>query len=260
MKAVILAAGFSTRLYPLTKTFPKALLTVRGRPILEQSLSQVLDLPEVDGISLVTNEIYFPHFSQFLEQFDKEKRISLVSDHTTAPENRLGAIADLLLVMRQKQLDDNLLVLASDTLTSMKLVDFVRYFRQVDSSITALFDLNDPERIRGKLGCASVNQENEIIAFVEKPQEPASSLVAVPYYLFHQRDLPLIREYPATGQSLDSPGSLLGYLHQKTNLHALVLPREGYYYDVGTRDALEAVQKDVRISHDELTRHSREIS
>jgi len=250
MKAVILAAGFSTRLYPLTLTFPKALLKVGDRPILEQVLSQVLTHQEIDGITLVTNEVYFPHFSQYLEQTDKEKRISLISDHTTAPENRLGAIADLLLVMKQQQINDHLLVLASDTLTSMRLTDFVGYFRKKDSSITALFDLSDPDQIRGKLGCASVNQENQITAFVEKPQEPASSLVAVPYYLFHQRDLPLIRSYPETGRSLDSPGSLLGFLYEKTNLHALVLPKEGYYYDVGTREAFEAVQKDVRISHD----------
>ena len=252
MKAIILAAGFSTRLYPLTKTFPKALLKVRGRAILDQILKQLLKLAEIEEIWLVTNDVYFSHFSQYLEESDKQKRIKLMTNHSTSPENRLGAIGDLLLIMKKQKIDDHLLVVASDTLTSMKLAEFVSYFGEQDCSITALFDVAK-ERIRGKLGCASVNQENQITAFVEKPNEPASSLVAIPYYLFHRRDLPLIRAYPASHESMDSPGSLLAYLHQKTRLQALVLPKSGYYYDVGTREAFEAVQKDARISDNELT-------
>jgi len=252
MKAVVLAAGFSTRLYPLTKTFPKALLKVKERPILEQVLAQLLTISEIEQIFLITNQIYFPHFSHYLEQFDKQKQVKLISDYTTTPENRLGAIADLLLVMKQEKIDDNLLVLAADTLTSMKLSEFVEYFHNKNSSITALFALNDPEQIRGKLGVASIDQEQLITAFVEKPAEPTSSLVAIPYYLFHKKDLPLIRKYPTTGLSLDSPGSLLSYLYKTTQLHALVLPANGYYYDVGTPKALDMVQKDARISHAQL--------
>jgi len=252
MKAIILAAGFSTRLYPLTKTFPKALLKVRGRAILDQILKQLLKLPKIEEIWLVTNDVYFSHFSQYLEESDKQKRIQLVTNHSTTPENRLGAIGDLLLIMKKEKIDDDLLVVASDTLTSMKLAEFVSYFEEQDCSITALFDIADKERIREKLGCASVNQKNQITAFVEKPNEPASSLVAIPYYLFHRRDLPLIRAYPASHESMDSPGNLLGYLYQKTRLQALVLPKSGYYYDVGTKEAFAAVQKDARITDDDL--------
>jgi glucose-1-phosphate thymidylyltransferase len=241
MHAIILAAGFCTRLFPITENFPKALLTIGGREILRNLLDDLESVSEINKIVLITNGRYSEIFTNWLGTNYNKLNIEVINNKVMQPNDRLGAIGDLLFGLKAINNTTDTMVLASDTLTSLNLKDFTEYFHQQSGIVNAVFDTKGKEIIRSKLGCVEVKDER-IMAFTEKPVEPKTTLTSIPYYIFPKEVLPLVKKYPETGLSLDAPGSLIQWLVTQTPCFAYQL-NNGYYYDVGTIDVLNELNR-----------------
>lgn len=242
MKAVIIAAGFSTRLYPLTHYFPKGLLPIGDKAITGYVMDDLMKQEEISEIVLVTNHRYFSLFEHWVAAYYPNKGIEVLDNGVKNPDERLGAIGDLELVVNKKGWHgEDVLVLSSDTLTTLKLSEFIEFFHKNRGIINSVFDTNDKEVIRKKLGCIKVNGD-EIVEFVEKPEEPASTLTSVPFYIFPKEAIAMIGQYKLEGNSTDAPGSIIPWMIGQIPVYAF--QTKGYYYDVGTIEVYNKLAED----------------
>jgi glucose-1-phosphate thymidylyltransferase len=240
VRAVVLAAGYATRLHPLTLDRPKHLLEVAGQPILDRLLGQ-LPLGELDAVTVVTNAKFAPRFRSWAENADFEVPIEVVDDGTTSDEDKLGAIGDLDLVVRTLQGEDDLLVAAGDSLFTERLDGFVRFARERDAAAIAVYDVGDFAAM-GRLSAVSVEADDRVTAFEEKPQRPTSTLAGVALYFYPHGVLPLVSEYLAEGHNPDQPGRFVEWLYSRTPVYAWRVP--GSWLDVGTPDALAEADRE----------------
>ena len=234
MKCVILAAGYATRLRPLTDDLPKHLLPVGERPMLEWVLDRVREVDEVDEIHLVTNSLFAPEF----ERWATPHGVLVHDDETTSNEDRLGAVGDLNLVIETAGLrDDELLVLAGDNLFELSLPGFVEWWRAKPrpSSAVPLHNVGDLE-LATQYGIADVDDHDRIVRFVEKPSDPASTLASTLIYLLPPEHVQLIRTYLDEGESPDNAGSFLGWLAGREPVYGFRF--EGSWFDIGDREQL----------------------
>ena len=239
MKTIILAAGYSTRLYPLTLNFPKALLPIQGTEIIKYMLDDLIKTPGIDEITLVTNHRYFPLFQTWTKTYFPA--IEVIDNGTTSKENRLGAIGDLQFVLDKKKWNDDILVLPSDTLFEFKLSEVLNIFKKYKGFTSVVRDCGDLEIIREKLGCAEI-KDDQLISFEEKPKQPKSTYLSVPVYIYPKQTLPLIQEYIDAKQNLDSPGAIIPWLLTKTDCYVYDMG-SGYSYDVGTVEMLNELNE-----------------
>lgn len=239
MKCILLCAGYATRLFPLTENFPKALLEIGGRPLLDYTLDEVNSIDKIDEIYLVTNKKYAPHFKAWADSKNNSKKITIFDDGTTTNENRLGAIGDIKFVIDQAKLDDDMLVIAGDNLFTFKLNDFVKFQEERGGSAVCVKE-ETYEKLKG-LGVVQVNDEMTIIGFEEKPAEPKSTLAAYAEYIYPRETLPTFDRYIAEGNNIDAPGRFVSYLYDKEQVSAFKF--EGECYDVGTHAALAEVNE-----------------
>jgi glucose-1-phosphate thymidylyltransferase len=231
---VILAAGYATRLRPLTDDLPKHLLPVGNRPMLEWVLDAVGEVEEVDAIHLVTNRRFAPAFERWAEPHG----VLVHDDGTTSNEDRLGAVGDLNLVIEAAGLrDDELLVLAGDNLFELSLPRLVEWSRTKPQPASAvpLHDVGDLE-LATHYGIAEIDEQERIVQFVEKPSDPPSTLASTLIYVLPPEHVRLIRTYLADGQSPDNAGSFLGWLTRREAVYGYRF--EGSWYDIGNRDQL----------------------
>jgi glucose-1-phosphate thymidylyltransferase len=238
MKALIIAAGFCTRLYPVTEYFPKGLLPVAGTPIIQYAMDGVAAQPDITQLAIVTNHRYARTFSIWANSTYPNRRIQVVDNGVTVPEKRLGAIGDLLYSVDRLKWDDDIVVLASDTLVSLDWPPFLDFFRRRRGVVTAVYRTSDRSEIAGRLGCATIDGDR-LVGFVEKPAVPPSDYIGVPYYVFPREALPLIRAYRDSGRALDAPGAVLTELIGKIPTYAFTV--SGYYYDIGTIESYNGI-------------------
>lgn len=238
MKAVILAAGYATRLYPLTRDTPKPLLKIGDKTILEHILLKLARVQEVEKLYLVTNARFYEIFKEWCAGNDFGREIKVINDNTTSNENRLGAIADLQYVIEQERLDDDLLVLAGDNIFEFELTDFVEFFREHDADSITCHQLDDLEELK-RTGVVEIDEEGKVLSFVEKPAEPRSTLAVPPVYAYKRETLPLFREYLAGGNNPDAPGNFIPWLITKKDIYAYQF--SGYRYDIGTVESYHKV-------------------
>jgi glucose-1-phosphate thymidylyltransferase len=234
VKAVILAAGYATRLRPLTDDVPKHLLPVGDRPMLDWVLDRVREVEEVDAIHLVTNSRFAPAFARWAEP----QGVVVHDDGTASNEDRLGAVGDLRLVIEAAALrDDELLVLAGDNLFEFSLPVFVEWWRAKPQPAGAvpLHDVGDLE-LATQYGIADTDGEGRIVRFVEKPSDPPSTLASTLIYLLPPEHVRLIGTYLDEGQSPDNAGSFLGWLTQREPDYGYRF--EGSWYDIGNHAQL----------------------
>lgn len=242
MKIVFLAAGFSTRLYPLTENFPKGLLKINNQPIIARLLDQAKALDASNQIALVTNQRCFASYKEYLESQPELAHIKIISNQVDDPDQRLGAIGDLILVLDQLGWHgQDLLVLPSDTLVGISLQDYLLFSNQHQAISNVVYDIKDPQKIAGQLGCVELKGE-QIIGFEEKPKQPKSSLTSVPIYFYPANTTHLLTEYAQTGQNMDSPGAIIPWLLEQTTVYGYQI--SSYYYDVGTHAMLAQLQAD----------------
>jgi glucose-1-phosphate thymidylyltransferase len=233
VKALILAAGYATRLRPLTDSIAKPLLPVGGRPMVDWVLDRVVET-SADEIHLVTNA----RFAGAFERWAEDKDVYVHNDGTTSNDDRLGAIGDIAFV----GLDDDLLVVASDNLFDYSLAEYESYWRAKGGSCVAVHDVGDLALAK-KYGVVEVDDDDRITDFVEKPDQPATTLCATATYLYRRDDAALISTYLEDGNPADQPGYFIGWLRQRRPVYAYRF--EGEWYDIG--DVAQLLEADNRM-------------
>jgi glucose-1-phosphate thymidylyltransferase len=233
MEALILGAGYATRLYPLTKDQPKPLLPVGGIPILERITHAILPIDGLRRVHLVTNHKFAGHFERWREGYlgrrPKPVEILVHDDQTTTPENRLGAIGDIRFVVDRAGIDDDLMIIAGDNILPPGVDGFVRYAR---SKVTAacLKKFETPELV-SLYGAVLLDPAGRIIDFEEKPKKPKSLLVSIGLYHYGKPHVPLFRKYLEAGNNKDAPGYFLQWAHKQIDVYGYA--SEGAWFDIG---------------------------
>ncbi|HYE33215.1 MAG TPA: nucleotidyltransferase family protein [Methylomirabilota bacterium] len=243
MKVLILAAGYATRLYPLTLTQPKPLLPVAGKPMIEYVLDNIAPIEGIDRVYVVTNAKFADHFQKWSDQYRATKKkmdFTIVNDGSTDDSNKLGAIGDLNLVITKEKVDDDLIVVAGDNLFSQSVEEFGRFCRKKNAPVLATYDVGSLEQVK-KYSSISTDAEGRITNFQEKPQNPTSTLTGIALYYYPKHVLPLIKQYVAEGNNPDQPGRLVQWLYPRTPFYTWTVP--GLWFDIGAKETLEEANK-----------------
>lgn len=243
MKLIVLAAGYATRLHPLTLNQPKPLLAVAGKPMIEHVLDNLKPVKEIDHIYVVTNAKFIGHCQGWADDYGATNRcagITIVDDHSTDDSNKLGAIGDLNLVITQAQIDDDLMVVAGDNLFSHSLEEFGEFCRKKNAPVLAVYDVGDLEQIK-KYNAIEIDEDDRITFFEEKPAHPKSTLTGIALYYYPRSVLPLIKQYIAEGNNPDQPGRLVQWLYPRIPFYVWRVP--GIWYDVGSKETLEEANR-----------------
>ncbi len=238
MKVLILAAGYATRLYPLTLTRPKPLLDVAGKPMIEHVLDNISPIPGIDRVYVVTNAKFAEPFQQWADHYRATKaklNFTIINDGSTDDSNKLGAIGDLNLVLERERIDDDLIVVAGDNLFSQSLEEFGRYCRSKGAPVLAVYAVGNLEEIK-KYNAITIDPEGRITYFEEKPSQPQSTLTGIALYYYPKASLPLIRQYVAEGNNPDQPGRLVEWLYKRTSFYTWRVP--GIWFDIGSKETL----------------------
>ena len=240
MKTLILAAGYATRLYPLTKNFPKPLLEVGGKTILDRLVEAVDGIESVDQHIVVTNATFYQHFEDWKAKSNYQKDIVILNDGTTSNDNRLGAVKDILFAIEQLEINEDLLVLAGDNVVTFSFEDFVRYAQEKHTSCISCHEEPSLAALQ-KTGVLEADENMRAIAMHEKPENPPSSWAVPPFYYYKRTDLPLIKTALDQGCGYDAPGNLAAWLCKQTEVYAW--PINGKRYDIGDMAAYEHAQE-----------------
>ena len=243
MKLIILAAGYATRLYPLTLNQPKPLLEVAGKPMLEHVIDNLSTIDGINHAYIVTNQKFTRHFEEWaanVKRSQLEFGFTIVNDKSTDDSNKLGAIGDMHLVITQCQIDEDIIVVGGDNLFSEDLSGFGEYSRRKNSPVTAVYDVGDLEQIK-KYNAIDIDDEGRITFFEEKPAHPKSTLTGIALYYYPQTALPLIHQYIAEGDNPDQPGRLVQWLYPRVPYYTWTVP--GLWYDVGSLETLEEANR-----------------
>ena len=242
MKNIVIAAGYATRLYPLTENFPKPLLKIGERSILDRILDDVDGIEEIDEHIIVTNHKFAEIFNNWVSERKQKpgtKPIRIIDDGTTDNENRLGAVKDLLLAIDEFDINDDIMVLAADNVLDFSFQGFVDFFKQKNTSVIMCH--HEPELYKlQRTGVIAVDDHMKVLEMQEKPEHPVSNWAVPPFYIYKKNDLPLIRDCLNHGCGFDAPGNLAHYLVNATTIHAWIMP--GSRYDIGSLDSYKEAQ------------------
>ncbi|MBQ7656111.1 MAG: NTP transferase domain-containing protein [Clostridia bacterium] len=238
MKCVILAAGYATRLYPLTENFPKPLLKVGDKTILDWLLEDIDSARVVDQYIVISNHKFAGHFQAWADAHTLP--ITVVDDGTSTNETRLGAVCDIQFAIDRLGLDDDLLIIAGDNVLDFSLTHFLRYAREKNTSCTMRYYEADEKRLR-KSGVSVIDENERLLELEEKPAEPKSPWCTPPFYFYKAEDARRIKEAIADGCGTDAPGSLVSWMCRHAVLHSMEMP--GKRYDIGSLETYENVQK-----------------
>lgn len=240
MKNIIIAAGYATRLYPLTENFPKPLLKVGNKSILERMFDDIDKIEDVDEHIIVTNHKFAKCFEEWKRGMSYTKPIQIVDDGTTTNEGRLGAVRDLLLAIETYNVDDDMMVLAADNILDFSFQGFVDFFKEKGTSVIMCHHEPELKRLQ-RTGVIAIDNGGRVLKMQEKPQEPVSHWAVPPFYIYAQQDLPLIKDCMNHGCGFDAPGNLAHYLVDKTAVHAWQMP--GSRFDIGSMDSYREAQE-----------------
>lgn len=239
MKCLILAAGYATRLRPLTDNFPKPLLDVGGKPILDWLVDDIAATGKVDGFVVISNHRFARIFEDWAS--GRPDDIKVVDDGTSTNETRLGAVRDMMFAIDSLGIDDDLLVIAGDNLLDFSLSSFIDYSLAEGTSCVMRYFEESAEILR-KGGVMSVDENGLILDMVEKPAEPKDNWACPPFYYYTKEDAARIPEAIASGCGVDAPGSLVAWLSSKAPVHAMEMP--GKRFDIGDLKSYEAVRSE----------------
>ena len=242
MDAIILAAGYATRLHPITENTPKPLLKVAGKPILEHIIKKLEEINSISKIYIITNSKFERHFSQWLENFDAKSPIEIINDGTKSNEDRLGALGDVHFAVESRNIDDEILVIAGDNLFELSLQEVFSFFRKRKSNTIVLHDVKDIELAKN-YGIVEVN-DGMVANFEEKPLNPKSTLASTGIYMFPKKTIPLISKYIDQGNDADKTGSFIEWLHKRDKVYSYITGKN--WYDIGNFEQLEKADRHYR--------------
>ncbi|MFA6355868.1 MAG: nucleotidyltransferase family protein [Candidatus Omnitrophota bacterium] len=232
MKALILAAGYATRLYPLTKDRPKPLLLVGKRTIVDYLIQKLDQVPEIDTIYIVTNDKFYGIFNEWRKTCKSKKKIFIDNDGSTTNDDRLGAIGDIRLVLDKQKVYDDIIVLAGDNMFDWSMKEFAEFAKQKPEAFAlGAFDLNDKAKAANTYGVVEVGPGGELINFLEKPKDPPTSFIATGIYYFPQDKLNLIAQFLKLGDEKDAPGHFIQWIRKEHQVRCYVF--KGVWFDIG---------------------------
>ncbi len=241
MKCLILAAGYATRLYPLTENFPKPLLEVQGKTILDHLIDDMDSLGEIDEYVVISNHKFAHHFRKWAD--GKVQKITVVDDGTESNETRLGAVRDIQFAIDELNLDSDMLVIAGDNLLSFSLTKFMQYAKEKGTSCVMRFFEGEKSKLQ-KCGVLLIDENDLILDMEEKPAEPKSNWCCPPFYYYTREDASFVKKGIESGCGVDAPGSYIAWICKQTPVHAMEMP--GRRYDIGNLESYEKVQKEYK--------------
>ncbi len=241
MKCLILAAGYATRLYPLTENFPKPLLKVGDKTILDWLIDDIDTSREVDEYIVISNHKFAKHFEEWAAK--KSQKITVVDDGTSTNETRLGAVKDIQFAIEKCQIDSDMLVIAGDNVLDFSLTKFIAYAKQKNTSCIMRYFEKEEKRLQ-KAGVVCVDEKDKITGMEEKPFAPKSNWACPPFYYYTKEDARLVKKGIEAGCGTDAPGSYIAWLCKESDVHAMEMP--GSRYDIGNLESYQNVQKEYK--------------
>jgi glucose-1-phosphate thymidylyltransferase len=256
MKNIVIAAGYATRLYPLTENFPKPLLEIGSSSILGRMMEDIDRIEDIDEHIIVSNHKFARHFEEWAEKQDTRCPVTIIDDGTETNETRLGAVKDLLLAIDHIEKTNShsqapqrsssslsspsstskvpdLLVVAADNILDFSFQGFVDFFKEKGTSVIMCHHEPELKKLQ-RTGVIKVDENMKVLLMQEKPEEPVSNWAVPPFYIYSRNDIPLIKDCMNHGCGFDAPGNLAHYLTEVTTLHAWQMP--GKRFDIGTLD------------------------
>jgi len=244
MDAIILAAGYATRLYPLTQNKPKPLLNVAGKPIIEHIIKKLEKIDQVNTIYIVTNDKFEQNFVKWLHNIDAKKPIEIINDGTKSNKDRLGALGDINYTLKIKNIENDIIVIAGDNLFELSLDEVADLFNKRKHNVIVLHDVKDLELAR-QYGVVEI-KNNIVVDFEEKPTNPKSTLISTGIYLFPKKVNKLIGKYLSQGNSPDKTGDFIQWLYKRDKVYALVTDKK--WYDIGSSEQLEQANNNYKVT------------
>ena len=239
MKCLILAAGYATRLYPLTENFPKPLLEVQNKTILDWLIDDIDTLGAIDEYVVISNHKFAHHFESWAR--GKAQKITVVDDGTSSNETRLGAVKDIQFAIDKLGIDDEMLVIAGDNLLDFSLTNFISYAQSKKTScIMRYYEPNEQKLL--KCGVVTIDENDRILEMTEKSPTPATHWCCPPFYFYTREDAKLVQNGIEAGCGVDAPGSYIAWLCKQTDVHAMEMP--GKRYDIGNLESYEKVKSE----------------
>jgi glucose-1-phosphate thymidylyltransferase len=239
MNALILAAGYATRLYPLTRNKAKPLLEVAGKPMIGWVLDNLAPIPQLERVYVVTNRKFVKDFQSWADGYRQKKpkfSIEIINDGSTDDSDKLGAIGDICLAITRHDLaNDDLIVVAGDNLFSESLADFARAAKTSEAML-ATYDVGDLEAIK-KYSSITTDPGGVITQFEEKPPEPKNTMAGIALYYFSREVVPLFTTYIAAGNNPDQPGRFIQWLYQRKPVKTHQI--KGTWFDIGSKETLD---------------------
>lgn len=243
MQVLILAAGYATRLYPLTLDKPKPLLPVAGKPMLEHIIDHLASVKGLAEMFIVTNQKFVSHFTEWSEKYKREKtafNFKVINDGSTSDADKLGAIGDIHLVVKKENVTGDLIVIAGDNLFDQSLAPFVEFCRNKKAPVLAVYDVGDLESIK-KYNSITLDADGRITFFEEKPKNPTSTLTGIALYYYPAEVVKLLDTYIAEGNNPDQPGRFVQWLYTRTPVYTWTVP--GRWFDIGSKETLEEADR-----------------
>ena len=239
MTGIILAAGYATRMYPLTLNFPKPLLEVGGKKIIDHLLEDG-ERSGVERFVVVSNHKFI---SLFREWAEGKENVMVLDDGSVDNEHRIGAVKDIEFAIEKAGINDDTLILAGDNVLDFSLSSFIEYGKAKGTSCIMRHRESDKARL-SKTGVVTIDQSDLVLSMEEKPKEPKSEWAVPPFYYYVKEDLPLIKEGIENGCGTDAPGSFVSYLAERRPVHAFLMP--GKRFDVGSIEGYEKIRKEYK--------------
>ena len=239
MTGIILAAGYATRMYPLTLNFPKPLLEVGGKKIIDHLLEDG-ERSGIERFIVVSNHKFISLFREWAEGKDN---VIVLDDGSVDNEHRIGAVKDIEFAIEKAGINDDTLILAGDNVLDFSLSSFIEYGKKKGTSCIMRHRETDKARLR-KTGVVVIDQSDLVLSMEEKPKEPKSEWAVPPFYYYVKEDLPLIKEGIENGCGTDAPGSFVSYLAERRPVHAFLMP--GKRFDVGSIEGYEKIRKEYK--------------
>lgn len=234
MRAILLAAGYGTRMHPLTKKEPKALLSVKEKPLIEYILEKIDPIDEINEIFVVTNNKFYEQFVKWRKRLEYRVPPHIINDNTNDNQERLGSLGDLRFVLEKEQIKDDILLIHADNFFSFDLNALHSFFKEKNSVVVASYDCGDLTIAKGKT-CLKIDENNKVVLFKEKDQQPSSTLCATGIFFVPHSKIGTIKDYLAEGHSPDRTGDFMEWLYKREDIYSYVYKGEtDFCYDVGS--------------------------
>jgi len=241
MKAIILCAGYGTRLYPITKNFPKSLLLVARKEIISYLVEKLNIKKQVDHIYIAVNSKFFYFFKNWDGHVKSNIPISIIDNKTTHDEEKLGSIGDLQYVIENAHIKDDVLVLPGDNLYEFDISELVDFFHKKKAPVIAAYDMKDKEKIKNNFSSLDFDSKGKVTYFEEKPKNPRTSITCPAFYIYPKDFLGKVKEYLEAGNNPDAPGHFVEWAYKDNPIYAYLVKEDRY--DIGTIDSYNETNK-----------------